>query len=148
MPKKNNPLLEYKTLLERADLVLKQKKRELKGCKTCNEVKPIYASGKCKTCFLQGRKPKESTNLGKIWESTDGRLKTYILRDEKLVVTDLARHLVGQRIGRSLLRSERVIFNDGNKINCELSNLSLLTDQAISLKCPHCASPLQTDVAL
>ena len=143
-PKKDNLSNDINYLLERADLLLKKKKKELKGCKKCKKIKPLWAVGKCKECFYEDRKPKESQNEGKIWESTDGFMKIYVKNAEgKLVVENLHRKVVSDSLNRKLLRSEKVIFKDGNKTNCDLLNLLLVSDEAINLSeviCLHCGA--------
>lgn len=149
MPRTPNPLEQYNYLMEKADLLLNKKKRELKGCKECKKVLPLIGkTGKCKECAYSNRTRKESINEGKIWLSPgDGFMKIYVKEPSgKLVVKNLHREVVANILGRPLLRSEKIIFKDNNKENCEPSNLLLISDQAIALTCSHCERTLGTPV--
>jgi hypothetical protein len=76
------------------------------------------------------------------WASSDGYMRFY---DENGKIVMYHRYVVAKFLGRELKRSETVKFKDGNKENCDLSNLVLVTDEALDLskiQCPNCHSVL------
>ncbi len=74
------------------------------------------------------------------WVSTDGHVKVYV--GDK--VKNLARVRVEEALGRSLRRTDKIQFKDGDKTNCNLDNLVLVSEAGVDfsiLICPHCHNP-------
>ena len=90
--------------------------------------------------LLAKKKPKAKAKRPP-WISTDGYMRSY---SEDGTVKLHHRMVVENTIGRPLKRSEIVKFKDGNKTNCDPSNLILTSDLGIDLStltCPHCHKP-------
>ena len=105
----------------------------------------VLGKHKVKKATKSPRPPKANSKRipGKIWESTNGYLYTY---DEQLSPRPLHRVVVERVIGRPLRSDEKVGFADGNKLNCEPGNLTLLTPTPLSdLVCRLCSAKLIQD---
>lgn len=135
------------TLLSRAQNLLRateQKKKTVKKAvnKKRNETKfctnhphrIVYRGSLCEECDSNKRNLANKRNAEREpWESTDGYLKIY--RDDG-TIAQYHRFVIEKSIGRRLDRSEVVKFRDGNKLNCELDNLMLLSGER--MVCTHC----------
>lgn len=76
------------------------------------------------------------------WVSTDGYVRCY---DDDGKVKLFHRHVMEKFLGRPLTRRATIKFKDGDKTNCDISNLVLVTEDGIDLSkivCPHCHKPL------
>lgn len=117
---KNNPLLGLEDLNERYERAMGKYKLP----KEVKERKP------------RPKKENSKRYEGKIWESTNGYMYTY---DANLDPKPLHRVTVEKLLGRALRRDEKVGFADGNKLNCEPSNLTLLTPVSLTeITCSSC----------
>ncbi len=125
----------------------REKKRKTSQCKEdgCSEI--VYQAGLCEKHWLGDRKKKDEIKEGKIWISTDGYKRIYArpIGGGEIKIKYLSRHVIEVALNRELDRSEKVIFKDKDKLNCDLSNLLLQTDQAIdfsTLVCATCGNAL------
>lgn len=136
--------LDASDLIKRAEQLLgkvqediKEKRSEVRkraGCKNHPE-KLIYRSGLCKSpCYEEYANLLNKKNAEREpWISTDGYKKIY--REDGSIV-GFHRFVVEQQLGRQLLRSEVVKFKDNDRLNCDIENLRLVTDEGII--CMHC----------
>lgn len=140
MPKPDKSLADVEKLLVEANKLLKKNRIKKKICKKCN-IEPATNASFCKSCFLQGRKEREELRIGKVWISTDGYERIY---DEEGKIQLHHRYIIERAIGRRLLRTEKVMWKNGDRTDNRIENLLLSTDQAIdfsSIVCPHCNEP-------
>lgn len=131
-------------LLEKADLVIKKTKRDVKKqtavCKKCS-INKIYYNGFCESCYREVRNEKEEAAVGKRWFSTNGYEYIYAEGMEPVLY---ARYRMAQILGRPLEKGERVRYKNGNKADTSDSNLILSSNTDIDLAtlvCPHCDKP-------
>ncbi len=136
-PKPSSSLQGIEDLLQKADSLLKEKKKEKRTCKIEGCGKMVYLAGKCKEHYLDGRALREEKMRGKRWVSTNGYEYTY---DDELKPKLYHRYLMEQKIGRPLLRKEKVAHRDGDRLNNTIENLVLVVGGVVvsEISCPNC----------
>lgn len=103
------------------------------GPKGCTTGRKVVKRGLCEAHLAAQIDKENKARVGRITECEDGYLRTY---DENGKFRLLHRLVMETKLGRPLSRSEKVIFLDGNRMNCEPENLTI--QQGGTITCPHC----------
>lgn len=127
-------------ILEEASLFLKTQKRVLnneakksRGCKSHPD-KIIYMKEMCKDCYEEATNTTLQAKINKEpWISTNGYKYCY---DEVGKTTLYHRLIAESYLSRELRTDEKLSFIDGDKSNCEVSNLAILIKMPITSLAP------------
>lgn len=119
---------------------IKKKKTVEAECCVCGD-KPIIKHKRCAKHLVEYEEFLRRNNAGKQKKAQSGYIYAY---DEEGNHGLLHRQTMEKVLGRKLLPHESVVFYDGDRSNCDPSNLVLVLKRGIPLAelvCPCCDTP-------
>ncbi len=103
-----------------------------KGNTAWNKNKPFRAGGRSEqTQFAQGAMPHNHVDVGTEVLATDGYMK---IKVEEPNVWEWSHRRNWEAVNGPIPKGHALVFKDGNRLNCEVENLELLTRSQLMLR--------------